>query len=174
MSILRFDDFPPWLKFSELVEITDYLFFYRVSGLSTLRHVFPKLAVIRGRQLFHSYALVVYEMISLEELGLVNLMTIMRGAIRLEKNPQLCYVNTIDWSLIMNSPIEGNFFLENRADVFCSGLDDCNMNCPLRHQYYSNSFISTAHAAQGVMHTSRLCWNNEHCQKGEWPVFHLQ
>lgn len=37
----------------------------------------------------------------------------MRGAVRIEKNPNLCYVDTIDWSLITT----GNYADFNYIDV---------------------------------------------------------
>ena len=59
--------------------------------------MFPNLAVIRGHQLFSDYALVVYENQQLRDLGLNRLTRIMRGTVRIEKNPNLCYLNTVDW-----------------------------------------------------------------------------
>lgn len=160
------------LKFPELVEITDYLFLYRVNGLRTLRYMFPNLHVIRGQNLFHSYALVAYEMMSLEEVGLVNLMTIVRGAVRLEKNPLLCYVNTIDWELIMKSPIEGNFIFENRVDEECVNV------CPVQitPQGTTDRCIVKDVAVYGsstsVASTRRAtCWNADDCQFGASKSF---
>ena len=53
-------------SFPELHEITDYLLVYRVTGLTSLRRMFPNLTVIRGNSLFVDYALVVYEMFQLK------------------------------------------------------------------------------------------------------------
>lgn len=59
-------NFDKW-QFPELVEVTEYVLLYRVNGLKTLRRMFPNLAVIRGEaDGFYGYALVVYEMLSLE------------------------------------------------------------------------------------------------------------
>lgn len=52
--------------FPELHEITDYLLVYRLTGLTSLRRLFPNLTVIRGNSLFVDYALVVYEMFDLK------------------------------------------------------------------------------------------------------------
>src|SRR5699024_8375577 len=69
-------------------------------GLQSIGKLFPNLSVIRGRQLLHNYAFVVYEMFNLKEIGLNNLVSVVRGDVRIEKNPNLCFVDTIDWSRI--------------------------------------------------------------------------
>lgn len=91
------------LSFPKLTMITDYLLLLRVSGLDSLSTLFPNLSVIRGRNLFYNYALVIFEMTSLKDIGLYNLRNITRGFIRIEKNPELCYLHSIDWSLIMDA-----------------------------------------------------------------------
>uniref|UniRef100_A0A8W8HTB1 Receptor L-domain domain-containing protein n=1 Tax=Magallana gigas TaxID=29159 RepID=A0A8W8HTB1_MAGGI len=64
------------LYFPDLVEITDFFLLYRVYGLKSLRHIFPNLSIIRGHKLFFNFALVVFELMDLEELGLIGLTTI--------------------------------------------------------------------------------------------------
>lgn len=91
------------LTFPHLIEITEYLLIFRVSGLQSLGRLLPNLAVIRGQQLFHNYALVVYQMNSLAELDLQNLRSIDRGAVRIQRNPNLCFADTINWNLIATS-----------------------------------------------------------------------
>ena len=61
------------MSFPELQEITDYLLVYRVTGLTSLRQLFPNLTVIRGHSLFVDYALVVYEMFQLKVTALEEL-----------------------------------------------------------------------------------------------------
>lgn len=87
-------------RFEELVEITGYLLLYRLSGVKSLYNLFPNLAVIRGQEVYNDYALVIYEFKDLEEIGLINLQTIQRGSVRIEKNDKLCYAEMIEWSLI--------------------------------------------------------------------------
>lgn len=104
------------LYFPDLVEITDFFLLYRVYGLKSLRHIFPNLSIIRGHKLFFNFALVVFELMDLEELGLIGLTTIERGAVRFEKNPQLCYIDTIDWTKIAVG-VQGmseHYFKQNR------------------------------------------------------------
>lgn len=120
-------------SFPKLVEVTDYILFYRVNGLLTLRKLFPNLKVIRGNHLFDNHALIIYEMLNLQvrttgfsyhlllfwhklfllqEIGLISLARILRGAVRIEKNPNLCYVDTIDWSLITNDSFADFNFID--------------------------------------------------------------
>ena len=70
------------LSFPRLREITDYLLLYRVSGLRSLSTLFPNLSVIRGQLLLYNYALVIFEMPDMYDIGLVNLMQISRGSVR--------------------------------------------------------------------------------------------
>lgn len=99
MDDLTDEDFRNY-SFPELVEITGYLMLYRISGIKSLGKVFPNLAVIRGRELFKAYSLIIYESEHLEDIGLHNLQTIERGHVRIEKNDQLCFADRIDWTLI--------------------------------------------------------------------------
>ncbi|XP_041842350.1 insulin-like growth factor 1b receptor [Melanotaenia boesemani] len=141
------------LSFPKLTMITDYLLLFRVSGLDSLSTLFPNLAVIRGRNLFYNYALVIFEMTSLKDIGLYNLRNITRGAIRIEKNPELCYLDSLDWSLIMdaefNNYIAGNKQSKECSDV-CPGIMENNPLC--RKTMFNNNY-------------NYRCWNSNHCQK---------
>ncbi|KAL4228229.1 hypothetical protein ACF0H5_013662 [Mactra antiquata] len=136
-------------SFPSLVEITDYLVFFRVGGLRSLRHLFPNLAIIRGDRLFLDYALVAYEMLDLTEIGLKSLVSIPRGAVRLEKNPNLCYIETIDWTKITN--IENtvtNTFLLNKD------VQECANRCP--------DTCDKTKSEEGLI---PRCWTMNDCQK---------
>ncbi|XP_044049461.1 insulin-like growth factor 1b receptor [Siniperca chuatsi] len=141
------------LSFPKLTTITDYLLLFRVSGLDSLSTLFPNLTVIRGRNLFYNYALVIFEMTSLKDIGLYNLRNITRGAIRIEKNPELCYLDSIDWSLILdaefNNYIAGNKQSKECSDV-CPGIMENNPQC--RKTMFNNNY-------------NYRCWNSNHCQK---------
>uniref|UniRef100_A0AAQ5ZJ85 Tyrosine-protein kinase receptor n=1 Tax=Amphiprion ocellaris TaxID=80972 RepID=A0AAQ5ZJ85_AMPOC len=141
------------LSFPKLTMITDYLLLFRVSGLDSLSTLFPNLTVIRGRNLFYNYALVIFEMTSLKDIGLYNLRNITRGAIRIEKNPELCYLDSIDWSLIMdaefNNYIAGNKQSKECSDV-CPGIMENNPQC--RKTMFNNNY-------------NYRCWNSNYCQK---------
>jgi Receptor L domain len=67
---------------------------------------FPfRLAVIRGHKLIQNYALAIYQMKNMETVGLHSLTHILKGGVRIEKNPTLCYVETINWRKIVVDPI---------------------------------------------------------------------
>lgn len=146
------------LSFPKLTMITDYLLLFRVSGLDSLSTLFPNLAVIRGRNLFYNYALVIFELTSLKDIGLYNLRNITRGAIRIEKNPELCYLDSVDWSLIMdaefNNFIDGNKQSKECGDV-CPGIMEDNPLC-VKTKFNGND--------------NYRCWTSNHCQKGELLV----
>lgn len=148
------------LSFPKLTMITDYLLLFRVSGLDSLSTLFPNLTIIRGRNLFYNYALVIFEMTSLKDIGLYNLRNITRGAIRIEKNPELCYLDSIDWSLIMdaefNNFIAGNKQSKECSDV-CPGIMENNPQC--RKTIFNDNY-------------SYRCWNSNHCQKGKHVMAH--
>ena len=75
-----------------------------------------------GQSLFFNNALVVYEMMQLQELGLSSLTDIPRGAVHIEKNPSLCFVDTIDWNLIAKSGRDDHFIAVRGFDRFLVSL----------------------------------------------------
>ena len=137
------------LHFPDLVEIKDYLLLYRVQGLRSLRSIFPNLAVIKGEKLFSDYALIAFEMQSLEELGLVSLTSIPKGAVRLEKNPNLCYIETIDWKKIAAGVPEGDNFFKGNKDT-----KECVNTCP-----------ETCDKSKVYDRLEYRCWTLKDCQK---------
>ncbi|KAM3870609.1 insulin-like growth factor 1a receptor [Diretmus argenteus] len=141
------------LSFPKLTVITDYLLLFRVSGLDSLSTLFPNLSVIRGRNLFYNYALVVFEMTSLKDIGLYNLRNITRGAIRIEKNPELCYLDSVDWSLIMDAEFNnfssGNKQSKECGDV-CPGIMEDNPLC--QRTMFNGNY-------------DYRCWTSNQCQK---------
>lgn len=142
------------LSFPKLTVITDYLLLFRVSGLDSLSVLFPNLSVIRGRNLFYNYALVIYEMTSLKDIGLYNLRNITRGAIRIEKNPELCYIDSVDWSLIMNADVNNVINVnkkEAECDNVCPGVMEDNRLCHRTSVKDNNDY---------------RCWTSKQCQKG--------
>uniref|UniRef100_A0A3Q3M330 Tyrosine-protein kinase receptor n=1 Tax=Labrus bergylta TaxID=56723 RepID=A0A3Q3M330_9LABR len=141
------------LSFPKLTVITDYLLLFRVTGLDSLSTLFPNLSVIRGRNLFYNYALVIYEMTSLKDIGLYNLRNITRGAMRIEKNPELCYLDSVDWSLIMDAEFN-NVINENKkskeCDNVCPGIMEDNPLC-------QRTLINDKYDYR--------CWTSTKCQK---------
>jgi hypothetical protein len=55
---------------------------------------------------------------NMRTLGLLSLTNIMKGGVRIEKNPSLCYVETIDWRQIVIDPIhkKSHIFIEENMD----------------------------------------------------------
>ncbi|XP_030045590.1 insulin-like growth factor 1 receptor [Microcaecilia unicolor] len=141
------------LRFPKLTVITDYLLLFRVSGLESLSDLFPNLMVIRGRNLFYNYALVIFEMTDLKDIGLYNLRNITRGAIRIEKNSDLCYLSTVDWSLVLDG-VNNNYIVGNKPPKecgdMCPGMTEESGLCektPINKDY------------------NYRCWSANRCQK---------
>lgn len=101
------DDFHN-ISFPLLTEITNFLIVYRVSGLKSIAQLFPNLVRIHGQSLFKGYAMVLFENPSLEMIDLKHLKSIAKGGIRVEGNEMLCYVNTVNWTMIEESKGEDN------------------------------------------------------------------
>uniref|UniRef100_A0A0A9YBQ5 Tyrosine-protein kinase receptor n=2 Tax=Lygus hesperus TaxID=30085 RepID=A0A0A9YBQ5_LYGHE len=137
------------ISFPELTEITGYLLFYRVQGLRSIGQIFPNLAVLRGSTLFLNYALVVFEMLHLQEIGLTSLTDILRGAVYIVKNPMLCFWDTIDWDLIAPNGKGLHYFDGNKMSNVCPKCPT-NQTCPL-------SLTTTD--------SETLCWNSRYCQR---------
>lgn len=155
------------IQFPLLTEITDYLLLYRVSGLRSIGQLFPNLSVIRGQNLFFLNAFVIFEMSSLQEIGLYSLTDITHGAVRIDKNPSLCFVHTIDWDRIVHDKSEKSFIKslkpENECPI-CPGDVDAKtigennsvtVACPKAPRTNGENFEKDKH----------LCWNKRHCQK---------
>lgn len=144
------------ISFPLLTEITDFLLVFRVKGLKSIGQLFPNLAVIRGRALFNNYALVVYEVFDLEEIALKSLIHIGRGAVRVEKNPNLCHVDSIDWTKIAhNTKADDSYFVNNRRQNDCplcspNTTDVAAMSCTLRDKQSYQKY---------------QCWNRNLCQR---------
>lgn len=152
------------LSFPELREITDFLLLYRVNGLRTLEYLFPNLAVIRGQNTFYNHALIIFEMPSLQEIGLYSLTDIMSGSVRIDKNPSLCFVNSIDWDLIARDNSD-HFIKKIKSENECplcpgdeTSIERTNLNtriCPNAKYKPWKSYLDGKH----------LCWNRKKCQK---------
>ncbi|XP_029542574.1 insulin receptor-like [Oncorhynchus nerka] len=141
------------LSYPKLTIVTDFLLLFRVYGLESLSNLFPNLTVIRGNNLFFNYALVLFEMVDLKELGLQSLMNITRGAVRVEKNPDLCYLSTLDWSKILDT-VEDNYIVANKNDRECGDV------CPGTAYGKTTCPQTTING-----HFGERCWTQNHCQR---------
>ncbi|CAI9157557.1 unnamed protein product [Rangifer tarandus platyrhynchus] len=140
-------------RFPKLTVITEYLLLFRVAGLESLGDLFPNLTVIRGWKLFYNYALVIFEMTNLKDIGLYNLRNITRGAIRIEKNADLCYLSTVDWSLILDA-VSNNYIVGNKPPKECGDLCPGTMEeKPLCEKTTINNEYNYR------------CWTTNRCQK---------
>ncbi|XP_054277589.1 insulin-like peptide receptor isoform X2 [Macrosteles quadrilineatus] len=141
------------LSFPELREVTGYILLYRVNGLRSLGKLFPNLSVIRGNELFFDYALVAFEMLHLQELGLSSLTDIMRGGVYFVKNPMLCYIDTIDWDLIAKQAPKGPD--AKKEEIHFIRSNKKKNECP----------ICPKECMQMVGSQEHLCWSPSRCQK---------
>jgi insulin receptor len=144
----KWEDYQKY-SFPNLIEITEFLLLFRVIDLRSLNHLFPNLAIIRGDRLFSDYALVAFEMPDLVELGLSSLVSIPRGAVRLEKNPNLCYIETVDWAKITTGVTMSENYFKGNKDV-----QECVNSCP-------NTCDMTIEFDKEV----HRCWTMNDCQK---------
>ncbi|GJQ65343.1 putative tyrosine-protein kinase receptor [Trypoxylus dichotomus] len=55
------------ISFPELEEVTGFLLFYQVPGLVNIGKMFPNLKIVRGMQVIHNYAFILYNLPDLEE-----------------------------------------------------------------------------------------------------------
>ncbi|BES93780.1 tyrosine-protein kinase receptor [Nesidiocoris tenuis] len=111
--------------FPELREVTEYVIFFRVNGLRSIRSIFPNLSVIRGEQLAMDYALIINELPQLQEINLPSLV-IIRGAVSLGKNQRLCFANTIDWDQVAAD--SSSHLIFSNGDVNCPRCGHCPNN----------------------------------------------
>lgn len=65
-----------------------------------------------------------------QELGLSSLTDILRGGVYFVKNPMLCYIDTIDWDLIVRVPKTPDAKKEEIHFIRVSGL------CLSLHLFY--------------------------------------
>lgn len=167
VQILLFDNVNETLlstiSFPQLVEITDYLLLYRVNGLRSIGQLFPNLSVIRGQNNFYRYSLVVFEMSSLQEIALHSLVNITNGAVRIDKNPSLCFIKSIDWEKIVTNFNPDTSYInsikpENECPI-CPGEEVSKDN------YEKALTCPMASYKSGYEYRKRhLCWNRDHCQ----------
>uniref|UniRef100_A0A0N7ZA41 Receptor L-domain domain-containing protein n=1 Tax=Scylla olivacea TaxID=85551 RepID=A0A0N7ZA41_SCYOL len=70
IQLIEYNETQPLVGLPNLIQVTGYVIIYQLSYLRTLRHLLPRLAVIRGRELFHGYSLVIYGNIFLQEVSM--------------------------------------------------------------------------------------------------------
>lgn len=117
---------------------------YRADEIITFKDIFPRLAVIRGHKLVQFYALAIFQNARMTDVGLTGLTHIMNGGVRIEKNPSLCYVDTVDWTKIVQQKGDhGNIYIDDNQNP-----NVCPAKCP-----------------EKCSGTENKCWNAESCQR---------
>ncbi|KAH8330925.1 hypothetical protein KR067_008973 [Drosophila pandora] len=138
---------------SNITEISDYLMVYRCPGLLTLESIFPRLRIIRGQALlFDEFSFVVYENRNLRDLGLVELLRIQKGSIRIESNPRLCFVETVDWIFLMGNATRQHYYLKHNTPP---------SHCPICGSLSPDYGVN--------QNTSDYCWNLKSAQLRPQP-----
>ena len=140
------------LIFPNLVEITDHLLIFQAKNVPSLDRVFPKLAVIRGHNLFKGYGLVIFLTNSLLQINLRSLMTVSQGSILLNRLYHACYINTIDWTYLTRE--KPTIALTNN-ECFSQACHPACIN--------KNCWSSTANSCQ--LKCPNSCANNCHLDK---------
>ena len=149
------------LHFPHLREITGHLIVtFLQDGATSVSDILPNLAVIHGRveQLFQGYALVVYKNKGLQNLGLNSLTLIKQGGIKIEFNPQLCYLDRIRWQSLMGNGEAKKYELAMKGN-----LKDCFEKCS------ESCNTPSGHGSSG----HKYCWGRkkQNCQKCEYLLF---
>lgn len=108
-----------------------------------------------------------------QDIGLPSLTYIQRGGVRIEKNPNLCFSDTIDFTAIAAHTTKKDHFISaNRPANECpkcpSGkiIDDTSLNGS-KHKTEELKCPSTMIDNKQMS----LCWNQKMCQKGKSLVF---
>ncbi|XP_061376884.1 insulin-like growth factor 1 receptor isoform X1 [Danaus plexippus] len=128
------------ISFPKLKEVTGFMVVYRVSGLESLGDLFPNLARIRGNTLLYNYALIVYDMPRLREIGFYNLLKIDRGGVIIWGGKLTCFIDSIDWNVI--APKSRHVLSIPDKGTRCMFVCTCTRNA-----------------------VSNRCWNNKKCQR---------
>lgn len=149
------------LTFPELEEITDFFALYHVRGIRSLAKIFPNLRVIRGNTLVTDNAFIVFEIFELQEIGLQNLRFIGRGFVRIEKNYELCFSDSIDWTAIAPHTSSKDHYIQNNRSP-----NECP-SCPSGKVLDDQTKEITCPAAP-YDQKKRLCWNRSMCQKSKF------
>lgn len=102
----------------------------------------------------------------MKDIGLKSLTHIIRGSVRIEKNPLLCFVDTINWTYIANgTQIEDHFIDANK------NINECAVcSSPVKK---GEGDVSETNGSDVECPASkqdpkkRFCWNRSVCQKSK-------
>jgi len=77
----------------------------------------------------------------------------------IEKNPQLCYTETVSWRHILPDGFNYRRIQQNKPNYECVDVCPVGSNCPTGEV--------TGPAPLSSSRTRHLCWSEKHCQKGK-------
>ncbi|XP_030745702.1 insulin-like receptor isoform X2 [Sitophilus oryzae] len=121
-SVSEYDQY----VFPELTRVTGYVLFFKVKHVTSIGKLFPNLRLIRGLELFFEFSLVLYNLPNLKEIGTDKLFYIARGGVKIDKAPQLCYADTIQWRHIGNNT---HLDIRDTKDDCPACPEKCNGSC---------------------------------------------
>lgn len=98
-------------KFPELIQVSDYVLIDNVKNLTSLSNLFPNLTTIEGEVTYRGSSLVITANQNLTSVGLKSLTQIRNGNVKIENNPELCFVETVDWAAIIKKNSLGKVFI---------------------------------------------------------------
>ncbi|TGZ38569.1 hypothetical protein CRM22_011272 [Opisthorchis felineus] len=155
--IISFVRLPTDASLPYVREITGSLLIYDVHGLDSLAKLLPRLVLIRGQNLIDRYAMVL-KSTGLKDAALPSLRLIHRGAVRLEENPDLCHVHTVNWMTLSGYRADA----EHTLNVNMNGAS-CADRCPAQ---CLSAPITTGPAKyqQRTLYTNAPCWSSSICQ----------
>ncbi|CAF1494022.1 unnamed protein product [Adineta steineri] len=114
------------IRFPYLREVYGYILL-GYSSLRSFSSMFPRLSIIHGRELYHSYSLIIMDNFLLDELGLTSLINIRRGNIIIARNAHLCYAKSLRWNDIMETKQTQVITRQNRDN--CAFCPTCPSAC---------------------------------------------
>ena len=118
------------------------------------------------------FALIIYQNEQIEEIGLRSLTHILRGGVRIESNPKLCYVKTIAWQAIVSPKYfnDETMKIKVRKARFVCKHTGLNVNIFLQNNAIENTCPDVC-PDQGCTKFppdgKTKCWSKDHCQIGK-------
>ncbi|XP_013908967.1 PREDICTED: receptor tyrosine-protein kinase erbB-2 [Thamnophis sirtalis] len=143
---------------------------YVLIAKNHMRHLhLNSLLIIRGTQLYEEkYALAVLDNadpsgdVGLQELGMLKLTEILKGSVIIERNPQLCFQETIHWKAIFHKYNSQNYTeISSHRRRNCP---DCSQICP-----HNNHCWGEAKGSCQIL-TSTICASSCPRCKGGHPT----
>lgn len=101
-----------------------------------------------------------------KEIGLKSLTTITRGSVRIEKNPLLCFVDTINWTYIANGTVMDDHFIDANKNI-----NECAV-CPTGKKSDGDGSDNNGSDVECPVSKQdpkkRYCWSRHICQKSKY------